>query len=478
MNLKHYRRLTQYFSALAILIVLLGISGIMHPQASIPVMADSTAQKEALKSQYEQRKQEINQNISSIAAKQQTIDVEATNHQDQINALGAKSNQLNNEISARQKDIDNVQIQIVTTLAVITQIDSQVSSNEAQLEVIQGQVKDLLIEMQKQDRVTPLQTILASKSISEMLTKIFNLGTIQEQANELTKKIEDTQVELATNKLMQRDIQGQLVATQALFKSKQDNLQQLLTQTQGEQSKYEELLKEQQQQLKQLQDQQNQVKTQLDKVGIQYHQEVAQVEAVERARLDAINAQARAQFGAIGNGNISNLGSSRVGFLGCGFEADQLQVPNGYFVQPTTGYLTQGFSCFHDGLDIASGVGTPIYSVAEGKVIKKTASVGPSCWGFGCNAGYGNAVWIQYNLPSGQTTTGVYMHMNTTAIVEVGDSVKRGQQIGVVGNTGNSYGSHLHFSLMQGGAGSSATNGCNSMYGGSGRCYNPIRYIG
>lgn len=456
---------------LTLIVLLVLMSGlIITPEfVSITAFADSTVQKEALRSEYEKRKQEINQKIGSIGDKQKEIDSQNTQNQAQVSALGEKSDQLSQEVDLRRKDIDNVQVQIVGTQVVIEQINSQVKSNEAQLEVIQNQVKDMLIEMQKQDRVTPLQTILASKSISEMFTKVFNLGTVQDQANILSKKIQDTQEELNRNEQMQIDIQSQLESTKALLKSKQDSLQNLLAQTKGEQAKYEELLKQQQEQLKQLQEQQAQARQQLDKAGVEYISEVQQVEESERAKIAAINQQAQAIYGA---GRISNIGS-RPGYQGCSFESDGLSVPKGFFIQPTTGYLTQGFTCGHDGLDIANGVGTPIYSIGNGIVVKKTPGVPASCWGWTCNSGFGNAIFIQYTVPSGQSLVGVYVHMNYESPLRVGDSVGQGQQVGAIGNTGNSFGAHLHFMMIA----NDLNRGGACRYGGA-KCYNPIRYIG
>lgn len=58
--------------------------------------------------------------------------------------------------------------------------------------------------------------------------------------------------------------------------------------------------------------------------------------------------------------------------------------------------------------------------------------------------GYGNAVWILHN---GNYVTG-YGHMRELR-VKTGDVVKRGDVIGVVGNTGHSTGIHLHFELRK-----------------------------
>lgn len=86
----------------------------------------------------------------------------------------------------------------------------------------------------------------------------------------------------------------------------------------------------------------------------------------------------------------------------------------------------------HKGLDIAANEGTDIYAAADGVVI----SAG---WNSG---GYGYMVQIDH-LNGYQT---VYGHMSSVFAVE-NQTVTKGQLIGAVGDTGNSYGSHLHFEV-------------------------------
>jgi murein DD-endopeptidase MepM/ murein hydrolase activator NlpD len=97
----------------------------------------------------------------------------------------------------------------------------------------------------------------------------------------------------------------------------------------------------------------------------------------------------------------------------------------------------------HGAIDIGANTGSTVVAACEGTVI----AVNNSCahnWGksssCGCGGGYGNYVMIYHD--GGKMT--IYGHL-TYAGVEVGDTVKTGQTIGVVGSTGNSTGPHLHF---------------------------------
>lgn len=95
---------------------------------------------------------------------------------------------------------------------------------------------------------------------------------------------------------------------------------------------------------------------------------------------------------------------------------------------PFTGERT-----LHGGVDLAAPEGTPIPAAKDGVVI----AAGP-------RGGYGNAVEIQH--PDGTTT--LYGHASEV-MVTPGTSVKAGDPIALVGQTGRSTGPHLHLELRR-----------------------------
>lgn len=94
----------------------------------------------------------------------------------------------------------------------------------------------------------------------------------------------------------------------------------------------------------------------------------------------------------------------------------------------------------HTGIDIAGPAGAPIVAAYDGVVTTRVVNFGTS--------GYGNYVIITH--ASGYTT--LYAHMQQAPAVALNQTVTKGQTIGVVGNTGNSFGAHLHFELKRNGA--------------------------
>lgn len=95
----------------------------------------------------------------------------------------------------------------------------------------------------------------------------------------------------------------------------------------------------------------------------------------------------------------------------------------------------------HKGIDFAAPEQTKIYAAKSGKVI--FAGEGKTGSGYG---GYGYCVVID----DGKNYA-IYAHMYQKPEVKTGETVEIGQYIGLVGNTGMSFGNHLHFELREGG---------------------------
>lgn len=117
----------------------------------------------------------------------------------------------------------------------------------------------------------------------------------------------------------------------------------------------------------------------------------------------------------------------------------------GSLVAPVSGGITSWFgyrddvgdvgSRYHQGIDIGVPEGTPVGAAGAGTVTQA-----------GWYGGYGNAVIIDH----GNGLETLYGHLSEV-LVNVGDLVSQLQLIGLSGNTGNSTGAHLHFSVIKDG---------------------------
>lgn len=101
-------------------------------------------------------------------------------------------------------------------------------------------------------------------------------------------------------------------------------------------------------------------------------------------------------------------------------------------------HMTRGWTpSGHAGIDYGAPTGTPIPSPIDGKVIQSWFSPNQP------SGGNETQIW------DGQKYTHIFMHQSKRK-VKIGDRVHQGQIIGLVGNTGNSFGSHLHWQVNKG----------------------------
>lgn len=127
-------------------------------------------------------------------------------------------------------------------------------------------------------------------------------------------------------------------------------------------------------------------------------------------------------------------------------ETERLLILGELFAWPTGGDYTSGFGMrsdpftglprFHNGVDIANRVGTPVRAAASGRVVHIETQIG----------NYGRFVIVRH--PDGFQT--LYAHLNDFS-VRNGEFVERGEVLGTMGNTGRSTGPHLHFSVIHNG---------------------------
>jgi murein DD-endopeptidase MepM/ murein hydrolase activator NlpD len=102
-----------------------------------------------------------------------------------------------------------------------------------------------------------------------------------------------------------------------------------------------------------------------------------------------------------------------------------------------TWHITSGFGArwgaSHDGIDLGARTGTPVYAMSKGTVI-----------GSFYDSSFGNKLEIKY----WDGSISWYGHLSKR-IAQKGDTVMPGELVGLVGNTGHSFGSHLHFEMQK-----------------------------
>jgi len=98
--------------------------------------------------------------------------------------------------------------------------------------------------------------------------------------------------------------------------------------------------------------------------------------------------------------------------------------------------LSQGYRGFHRAIDLRARVGTPVVAIDDGKVVELVKG----------RFGYGHYVSVSHADGFGS----LYAHLGRID-VSLGEMVKQGQKLGVVGMTGWSTGAHLHLEIFENG---------------------------
>ena len=154
------------------------------------------------------------------------------------------------------------------------------------------------------------------------------------------------------------------------------------------------------------------------------------------------NANAPAQAQSLTTSAGFDAMPARDGFAVSTFSVVQWPVPVSAPISSGFGLREcDGCSTDHTGTDFNPGASYPIQAISAGIVTE-------AGWD---STGYGNRVVVQHVI-DGTVVSSLYAHLQDDSIaVSIGDTVARGQLLGLVGSTGQSTGAHLHLSIIVGG---------------------------
>ncbi len=335
---------------------------------------------------------------------------------------------ISSSVAELQGNIDALQTEINKNQGLIDQLEAQIAQNEAMIQKIQGVIKQLQVEIKQteadielrdrqiKDRMVSEQVsigtnayiefIMGAEDLIDMVRIVDGISRITENDQDEIKALEEDKAKLD----QQKKEQERLKADQE--KTKQENEESKAVAEEAKASQ-EELKNEY---LRQEADLIEQMRS---------AQSAQQAVQSQIARVDAANF----------NFTASN------GFIA--------PVQSGYRSAGTWAYPGGGF---HAGCDFAASIGTPIYAPIGGVIVYANNPI-PTTNGFfgnwvGYPAGGGNTVHM-IGTVNGTTYAISFFHMaQENFLVSPGMAVSQGQQIGAVGNTGNSTGPHCHVEVF------------------------------
>jgi peptidoglycan hydrolase CwlO-like protein len=393
-----------------------------------------SSQKDKINGEINKKKSEINANIS----KQQEIKAK-------IAEFDAKIKDTENKIAEKAKEIDE-------TNAEIDQLKKEIKELEEKIKERNELLKERARAIQeKGGSANYLDVLLGAESFGDFINRVTAVNTIVSADKKIMDEQKRDQEELEKKKQEVEDKLAQLENDKASL----ETLKQDLNSEKAQKAELFKQLEKQQASLEKekvnLEKESNELAKMEQQIGGEIQAEQARLAELARQRELEKKRQAEA---AAKKAKASTTSSSSGGSSAA--PAASVPVSSGAWTRPASGAITteygwdslNGESRYHYGTDIAARGTVPVVAAADGYVIKSHYS-----------SSYGNVVYITHSI-NGKTFTTVYAHMSS-ALVSSGQPIDKGQQIGYMGNTGYSFGQHLHFELHEGSWNAAKSNSVN-----------------
>ncbi len=339
----------------------------------------------------------------------------------EIKKIDYSISQLNLGIKASEITIDKLELEIGS-------LQYDISEAEARSSLKKSAIGGLLKSLAEKDNESLLLALLKTDTLADGLLEVESLSDLNGGLSEEVVELTNLRGQLADNLSERENKRANLVQENRTLKVRKNLVEdqkserkQLLARTSAQEKQYQRLL------------------TELEKQQLEISEEIESIEEELRKKIDA-----------------SLLPSKRPGVL----------------LKPVQGYTSQEFGYtsfaqrshyvgkFHNGLDIAAPIGTPVLAAEDGKILK----IGDS--DRYCRRGaYGKYIAIEH--PNNLTTLYAHFSAFNTSLSER-SVVKRGEVIGYIGKTGYATGPHLHLGVY-----SSLT-----FYIGASRTCGPLPYGG
>lgn len=424
--------MTKFFKSKKRLFCLAMAFALLVSASAISAAAEETLEEK--QQRYEELEKQIAQNQKELADVQSDI---KTNEQKlnklngQIDSIEEQIDLLDESIGMISDDIDELQTDIDSTSEDIDSINSQINKTELQIvetETMMEDTKELLLARIRENYMSgegsTLEILFTSDDLSSFFARKELITRVSENdsqlISELTAKVgelNELQTELEGSKTELEEKKTTLDSQMDTMNAKYDDLE---SSKNAQESKKKDVTGK-------YQEVQGIIKD-LDKESDAYKAAIKRQEA-EREALEAEIDE-----------YIRQHGSSQ------GDVPDESYENDGDMMWPVKGKtrLTATYPAYSDGsphwgIDIVKADGNtrgePFYAAQGGEVI---IAKNDGNW----NSGFGNYCVIDH----GDGTQTLYAHSDNI-LVSVGQVVKKGQKIGIIGATGNVTGPHLHFEV-------------------------------
>lgn len=387
----------KWYRCLALLSVVVTLTSLMLSMpmtASADQVTDKRNELAELKEQQKDLEKEIDalgDSIDDQKKKVQNLQNQVANLEKQVDAYRKAINDLDKEIAEQEAHIQS--------------LDEEIDAKQTELDEMLELLKKRLRAIEMTGNYSSLQLLMDADNYEDFLLKSKIVESVASHDKQLMDKAEQEKAEIEQKKAEVEKEKAETEAEKAEMESMKAELD----------ANYEKL--------DTLYAKARNERDALEKQMNTYESRLKKIKDAE-AKLDKEIEQLLAATTATGSYNGTM----------------HWPVPGVYRISSSFGYRPS-MGDTHGGTDIAAAgcLGKNIVAAADGTVIKVQSM----------HYSYGNFVMIDHGLDSaGRRIVTLYAHMRYTPSVKVGQTVVGGQTVlGQVGNTGNSYGAHLHFEV-------------------------------
>ncbi|MFE4239572.1 murein hydrolase activator EnvC family protein [Peribacillus butanolivorans] len=449
--------------------IMIGLGSILAaPSAYAESLSDLQQKKESI----QEKRSGVESNISDTEKKIDNLHDKQLTAEEQIAAIEAKIAESTKKIDAKNAEITQTKKEIEALKEEIKILKERIAKRN---EVLKERARSF---QETGGDVNYLEVLFGSSSFGDLIDRVGAVATIAEadrdilKQHELDKKDLEEKQTAVEKKLASLEVaKAELLEIQKQQKQQKQEKAALVKKLKQQTKKHEDEKMGLEEEKANLAAQETAIKSAINLeqnrlAELEAARKKAAAEAKKRAEQAAAQAASQAasqaaeskkQSSSSGASAKSSSSSSPAPSSSSQSSSNVSQVPavsSGTFTRPSAGYVSstmgERWNKQHAGIDIAASGTVPVVAAADGVVSRSYFS-----------STYGNVIFVTHSI-SGQQWTTVYAHLSSRQ-ASTGSVVAKGQQIGIMGNTGHSYGQHLHFELHKGAWNYSKSNAVNPL---------------
>ena len=367
------------------------------------VSADS--KKDSLQNNVNQAQQEYNQAQQDLEDQKQDVN----QAQGEVNAINGQIESVQNQLNTIYSNIQETAAQLAAAQQQQAVAEDALARKQAEYDQTWSDTKGMMSAMQRMHDGGSIALLSQATNLYDLLSFSTVLDEMNDKCQSMLSNLETEAAELDAQRQEAEEAAAQLAAAQTALEQQEAQLNDMQDQLSQALQQADDTLTQEKADL--------QAKQQLSDMALR------KLDEAEK-QLDAYVASQNKQY--------------TTPSIHCSLD---FRCPLDSYSSITTQFANSDpWGRNHNGTDFAAAGGTPIYAAADGVVSVATS-----------HYSYGNYVQISHGTADdGNTYATLYAHMRNY-VVSVGQTVKKGDLIGYVGNTGEVYGKyggyHLHLEL-------------------------------